>query len=109
MNRLLLVSAVVFLLGMTGCDHRAYYAPTPVVAYTNQVPPLVQAARQNGYHSGYDDGARDAYYRAGFAPRRDRNFHDAPGYDYRLGPIHPYVDSFREAYLRGYENGFYHR
>ncbi len=98
-------------LSLYGCSHEEAYAPAPPPAaagcLSRQVPPLVQSAQRNGFRAGQDDGARDAYYRAGYTPRRDRRYTDAPGYDYRLGPIQPYVDAFRNAYLRGYDSGFY--
>ena len=80
--------------------------PAPV-SYGSQVPPLVQLADRNGFRAGFDDGNRDLYYRAGYDPRRNPAYRDAPGYDYHLGPIPPYVDAFRIAYLRGYDKAFY--
>ncbi len=104
-----LVAFVPLLLA--GCRHEEAYAPAPPppppVSYVGQVPQLIQQAQRNGFRAGVDNGARDAYYRAGYTPRRDRRYTDAPGYDYRLGPIQPYVDAFRNAYLRGYDQGFY--
>ena len=111
MNRTLLLSFAAATLFFAGCYSEPVYAPPPPPApnYAGQVPPLVQLADSNGFRAGSDDGARDAYYRAGYAPRRDRKYRDAPGYDYRLGPIPPYVDAFRRAYLRGYNSAYYGR
>jgi hypothetical protein len=83
------------------------YPDRPRRDYGREVPPLVRLGERNGFRAGLDDGARDAYYHAGYGPRQDRKFEDAPGYDYRLGPIPPYVEAFRRAYLRGYEQGFH--
>jgi hypothetical protein len=52
---------------------------------------------------------RDAYHGFGYQPRRDRAFHDTPGYDPGLGPYGAYRDAFRSAYLQGYDRGFYRR
>lgn len=98
------------LLSVFGCERNEVYAsappPPPPIAYAREVPPLVQLAQRNGFRAGQDDGARDAYYRADYGPRRNETYTGAPGYDYRLGPIQPYVDAFRNAYLRGYDKGF---
>ncbi len=107
-----LLAGMLGVVLLTGCyEKEAVYAPVPppppAPVYQGQVPPLVQLAERNGYRAGYDDGNRDAYYRAGYQPRNNRTYEEAPGYDYRLGPIPPYVDAFRNAYLRGYDRAFY--
>lgn len=111
MKRFTVALGAIGALILGGCDNQPAYAPPPPppppVSYAGQVPPLIQLAERNGGHAGFDDGARDAYYHAGYGPRRDQNYADAPGYDYRLGPIHPYVDAYRAAYLRAYDRGFY--
>jgi ribosome modulation factor len=73
------------------------------------VPPLVERAQQIGFRSGLDDGSRDSYQGYGYHPKHDRKFHNTPGYDPALGPYGPYRDAFRNAYLRGYDKGFYRR
>lgn len=94
------------MLLATGCaSHAYYYAPPPPPAYV-QRPPLIDLADHNGFRFGSDNGARDAYEGRGFRPQHDRAFHETPGYDPNLGPIGPYRRAFREAYLRGYDNGF---
>ena len=95
-------SAVLFT---AGCALH-YYAPPPPPGF---VSPLIQRGDQTGFRAGRDDGARDAYNGTGYHPQRDRNFHNTPGYDPSLGPYGPYRDSFREAYLRGYDQGFNRR
>ena len=99
---------------LAGCSHRDNYAyapppPPPPVVYPGEVPPLVRVADQNGYRAGFDEGSRDVYNGAGYRPRKGRIYHDAPGYDYRLGPLPPYVDAFRNAYVRGYDQAYYQR
>jgi len=58
---------------------------------------------------GSENGSRDAYRGFGYQPKRDPAFHNAPGYDPSLGPYGPYRDAFRNAYLRGYNQGFNRR
>ncbi|MBS1799453.1 MAG: hypothetical protein JSS95_06460 [Acidobacteria bacterium] len=72
-------------------------------------PPLVQQAESNGFRIGMDDGARDAYNGFGYRANHDRAFHETPGYDPRFGPFGAYQSYFRNAYLRGYDRGFYRR
>lgn len=43
------------------------------------------------------------------ATRPHRAYHDAPGFDPNLGPFEAYANTFRNAYLRGYDKGFYRR
>jgi hypothetical protein len=90
---------------MTGCTQH-YYAPPPPLGF---VSPLVERADQIGFRDGRDDGARDAYNGTGYHPQQDRKFHNTPGYDPSLGPYAPYRDSFRGAYLRGYDQGYSRR
>jgi hypothetical protein len=104
----LLSAAMLFTTGCT--QQRAYYAPAPLPPPSpGSVPPLVEQAEHNGFRTGVDDGARDAYNGFGYHPKHDRNFHETPGYDPRFGPFGPYQNYFRGAYLRGYDKGFYRR
>lgn len=95
------------LFATAGCASHPYYPPPPPPppAYA-QRPPLIDLADRNGFRAGTDDGARDAYNGRGYRPQHDRNFRDTPGYDPALGPFEPYRRAFRDAYLRGYDNGF---
>lgn len=106
-GRLLLFTAALLLL--SGCSQQRYYAvaPPPPPGY-GEVPPLVRLAESNGYRLGVDDGARDAYG-SGYHPHEDRAFYETPGYDPLLGPLPPYRDAFRGAYMRGYDRSFRHR
>jgi hypothetical protein len=94
------------LLVATGCASHPYYPPPPPPPAYSQRPPLIELADHNGFRFGSDNGARDAYEGRGYRPQRDRAFHDTPGYDPNLGPFEPYRRAFRDAYLRGYDNGF---
>jgi len=101
------------LLLSAGCASHHYYAyapppPPPPPAYAS-VPPLIERANHEGFRIGSDAGVRDAYHGFGYQPRRDRAFHDTPGYDPGLGPYGAYRDAFRSAYLQGYDRGFYRR
>jgi len=98
------------LFALAGCaSHPNYYAPPPPPpppAYA-QRPPLIELADQNGFRTGADECARDAYRGSGYHPEHDRGFRDTPGYDPSLGPFGPYRHAFRDAFLRGYDVGFH--
>jgi hypothetical protein len=104
-SRFFLPAAAVVCLFATGCAAHVYAPPPPPGAYAS---PLLQQADQRGMRAGYNDGARDAASGFGYHPRRDRKYADTPGYDSALGPFPPYRNAFRNAYLRGYSNGFHH-
>jgi hypothetical protein len=95
-------------LFMSGCAQRSYVAVPPPPPPQGP-PPLVAQAEQNGFRSGVDDGARDAYNRFRYQPKHDYKFHQPPGYDPRFGPYDAYRGYFRDAYLRGYYKGYYQR
>jgi len=105
LSRIALPLVFAASLLMAGCAQHPYYAPPPPPAAG--VPPLVVRADHEGFRSGSEDGARDRVNGFGYHPRRDRRYHDAPGYDPALGPFGPYRDAFRNAYLRGYDQGFH--
>jgi hypothetical protein len=67
----------------------------------------VQVADQNGFRIGAANGAADADAGRGYRPQHDHAFHATPGYDPNLGPFPPYQRAFRDAYLRGYDQGFH--
>jgi hypothetical protein len=99
------------LFSLTGCAHQPTYVavapPPPPPGYREQAPPLVQVADRNGFQSGVDAGYHDAMSGRGYLPRHNRAFHDTPGYDPSLGPLPVYRSAFRNAYLRGYDQGFH--
>ncbi|RSL19305.1 hypothetical protein EDE15_4967 [Edaphobacter aggregans] len=103
----LITAATLFAAGCA--SHPYYYAQGPPPPPYASVPPLIARADHEGFRAGAEDGARDAYNGFGHQPRRDRKYHDTPGYDPALGPFGPYRDAFRSAYLRGYDQSFYHR
>ena len=103
----LLLIAMTFL-PVTGCA-RNYAGPPPPPPSYRGVPALIQSAEHQGFRAGSEDGTRDAYNRRGYHPKRDRKFRDTPGYNPSLGPFGAYRNQFRNAYLRGYDSGFYRR
>lgn len=112
MKRLALLPLCAVALALTGCyDDQVPYAqapPPPPAVYAPSPQQLDQASR-NGFRAGEEDGSRDAYNGAPFSARRTQAYHDTPGYDDSVGPFEPYQNTFRNAYLRGYDRGFYHR
>jgi hypothetical protein len=102
------VTSVTMLAGL-GCTSNNHYGllPPPPPAY-GEAPPLVQVADRKGFRTGESDGALDAHEGRHYRPRATRDYRDTPGYDRNLGPFPPYRDAFRDAYLRGYDNGFRH-
>ncbi|MEO6816547.1 MAG: hypothetical protein ABI177_07580 [Edaphobacter sp.] len=90
-----------------GCARRPY-GPPPPPPYRGPSA-LIQSAEQQGFRGGANDGSRDAYNHMGFHPKRNRIFHDTPGYNPSFGPFGPYRSHFRDAYLRGYSQGFNRR
>jgi hypothetical protein len=104
-----LTAALSATLLVTGCAQHNYAGPPPPPPLYGGVPPLIQRADHDGFRMGVDDGARDAYNSRGYRPKTDRKFHDTPGYDPVLGPYQPYRDRFRQAYLRGYYQGYNRR
>lgn len=101
------IAAVCLLTA--GCAHPTYVGPPPPPPPYPGPSPLIQSAEQQGFRAGAADGSRDAYNRMGYHPKRTRAFHDTPGYNPAFGPFGPYRAHFRDAYLRGYYQGFYHR
>jgi hypothetical protein len=100
----LLLSTVLF---SAGCSQRSYYvAPPPPPPGPSM---LVDQAQQNGFRAGMESGQRDAYNGFGYRPRHDRAFHDTPGYYPQFGPHGMYQSYFRDAFMRGYDKGFYRR
>lgn len=108
LSRIALPFVAAATLFAAGCASHPYYAPGPPPPPYG-VSPLIQRAQSEGFRAGSNDGARDAYNRFGYRPKRDRKFHETPGYDPAMGPFGPYRDAFRNAYLRGYNSGFYRR
>ena len=104
----LCTAAIAASLTLAGCGRPVYYAPPPPIAYAPP-PADLDLASRNGFRMGLDDGNRDSYYGRPFSAQRTPAFREAPGYDPNLGPLGPYVNTFRNAYLRGYDKAYYHR
>ncbi|MCL4847967.1 MAG: hypothetical protein KJ066_15605, partial [Acidobacteria bacterium] len=64
-------------------------------------------AWDNGYRDGYEVGLRDARRNRRFDPIGDRKYRrgDA-GYNRRYGPKDDYRYVYRDAFRRGYEEGY---
>jgi len=106
-SSVVLTAVAAACLITTGCATRVYGPPPPPAPFNGSA--LLQEADHRGLRAGADDGARDAANGSGYHPRRDRKYAETPGYDPARGPFPLYRDTFRNAYLRGYYNGFYHR
>jgi hypothetical protein len=100
----LAASAALFT---AGCAERTYVAVPPPPPPGPS--PLVEQAEHNGFRIGMEDGSRDLANGFGYHPRRDRAFHETPGYDPRFGPLGAYQGYFRNAYMRGYNQAFNRR
>jgi len=67
-----------------------------------------QAADDNGYRDGFDDGHRAALKGEEYRPANSSDFRDADnGYDGSFGNKDAYGYTYRNSYLRGYKAGFY--
>jgi hypothetical protein len=104
-------SLLTLAIAISGCANQQYAAappPAPPPAY-QQAPPLIAIADRDGFKTGRADGARDAYEGRPYRARSTRAYYDTPGFDPHLGgPFPDYQNAFRNAYLRGYDQG-YHR
>jgi hypothetical protein len=109
MNRIgLFPASLIATLLVTGCAQHPTYvaAPPPPPGYREQAPPLVQVADRNGFEAGSAAGSRDAFNGRGYHPQHDHAYHDTPGYEPGLGPLPVYRSAFRDAFVRGYDQGF---
>ena len=67
----------------------------------------VNAARQNGYQDGLNDGSNDRRSGHSYRPTHDSNFkHADHGYIPTYGSKDYYKQAYREAYQNGYQQGF---
>ena len=96
-------SVAACLLVTAGCAQRVY-GPPPQAAFAPST--LISEADHRGFHAGVEDGSHDAVTRSGYHPRQDRRYAETPGYNESLGPYDSYRNAFRNAYLRGYADGF---
>ena len=103
--------ALTLTVLVAGCaNHNHYYyaqtPPPPPPAWASNA--LVQQANGNGFRDGRSDGERDVLARYRYSPHADQKFRVTPGYNERFGPFDLYRDTYQEAYVRGYDNGFRH-
>ncbi len=109
-SRYAFASLLASVCALAGCgNHNHNYAQTP----PPPPPPwagnaLVQQASGNGFRDGHSDGERDVLAGYRYNARADQKFRVTPGYSERLGPYDLYRDTYQDAYLRGYDNGFRH-
>jgi hypothetical protein len=104
------VLAAIFVLGL---------GPGAVEARTNhqhdhpsaaEGEDLGQTAIYYGYGEGYACGDRDSLSGAEFKPRSGEVFQrGSSGYTAEMGAIGEYQSGFRQAYERGYEDGYHGR
>jgi hypothetical protein len=67
----------------------------------------LNAARQNGYQDGLNDGSSDRRSRHSNRPTHDSNFkHADHGYIPTYGNREYYKQTYREAYQNGYQQGY---
>ncbi|MGC2697043.1 MAG: hypothetical protein WA738_14760 [Candidatus Angelobacter sp.] len=65
------------------------------------------AARQNGYQDGLNDGARDRRSGHSNRPTQDSNYkHADHGYSSTYGDKNYYKQGYRQAYENGYQQGY---
>ena len=65
------------------------------------------AARQNGYQDGLNDGARDRRTGHSNRPTQDSNYRHADhGYSSSYGDKNYYKQAYRQAYENGYQQGY---
>ena len=67
----------------------------------------MNAARQNGYQDGLNDGARDRRSGHSNRPTQDGNYkHADRGYNPSFGSRDYYKQAYREGYSNGYQQGY---
>ena len=67
----------------------------------------VEAARQNGYRDGFNDGADAAREGDRFHPQNSGDWQKGTnGYEDRFGNKNAYRSAYRDAYMQGYRAGF---
>ena len=67
---------------------------------------MIEHAQHEGFREGRDDAVRDYYNGSGYHPRHNWKYRDTPGYQPGMGPFGPYQNTFRLAYLQGYDDAF---
>jgi hypothetical protein len=90
-----------------GTPQRGYGYPTPSYGYPSSVPAYSSPAAQIGYRDGYEVGRNDARDRESFDPVRSRRYRSGDhDYDRRYGSKDEYKRVYRDAFQRGYEQGY---
>ena len=84
-----------------------YGYPSRGYGYPSNAPGYSSAAAQTGYRDGYEAGRDDARDRNSFDPVRSRRYRSADhDYDRRYGSKDDYKRVYRDAFQRGYEQGY---
>jgi hypothetical protein len=66
-----------------------------------------QVARDRGYQAGISTGQSDSQRGQNFSPQRSHYYRNATdGYDRYYGNKEAYKQAYRDAFVRGYEDGF---
>lgn len=106
LSRLAIPLLATGVLLIAGCSHQNYYVSSPPPPPVNEVPPMIAHARHEGYRAGQADASRDYYDGSGYHPRHNWKYRDTPGFQPGMGPFGDYQNTFRLAYLNGYDVTF---
>jgi len=90
-------------------DRRAYPPPVPPAPYYGggARERVVSPAAQNGYRDGLEEGQHDARSGDRFDPVRSKRYRSADhDYDRRFGSLDAYKREYRDAFQRGYDEGY---
>src|SRR5207248_11636822 len=81
--------------------------PSVGYGYPSNVPAYSSPAAQIGYRDGYEVGRNDARDLESFDPIRSSRYRSGDhDYDRRYGPKEEYTQIYRDAFQRGYEQGY---
>jgi hypothetical protein len=104
--KLRLIPALVVVAGLA-CSATAIAQPNGRAWGWGQNRVGSQAAYDNGYRAGYDQGQADARGRDRYGYERHGRYRSGDlGYDSRYGNRNDYRQSFRQGFAVGYEQGY---
>jgi hypothetical protein len=88
-----------------GADERDRYESDDV--YVNRYWGYRDVASDIGYRDGLEQGAKDRRNRKDFRPEKNDRYEDADhGYHKEYGPKDAFKAEYRQAFVRGYEDGY---
>jgi hypothetical protein len=99
-------------------DNRSRPLPAPPSVYGNAYPSAPAYGAGYGYNAGFDRGYRegldkgrdDGKHHDSYDPRRQKWYRDGDrGYKDEYGPRRTYENSYRDGFLRGYDQGYRER